>query len=297
MQCSGPSPPLLPHERLDIPVKRSGSEQDAALSYPSPPLSSSSKDRASKAGSNGSASSFDLCLDARGSTAQNVPTNSQEIGSRESPGNGSVAATPISGASAVSSMLAMFTKPLSIVHSKSSTSILSRLSNSRRASSSLAENENVKLTDGGSLPPQNQSTPPHTPRTRSHEGKVISTKNTPSKLSAKPISTEGATLGPVLGKLTVDITEGRGLKPSHDPYVVCEFQLSQFISEGPVAGRNENETSSQNGAGRITIRPASTEYGRPMAIPMRSRQSSNTGREPRTHDEVVNPKWDHRAVL
>jgi protein-serine/threonine kinase len=192
----------------------------------------------------------------------------------------------------------LISNPLSKSSSKFSTSLIARLSNSRRPSVSSVENGGNKLTE----PMPNQSTPPQTPRTRSQEAKPPTAPptatNTPTKAPTKSIRTEGTTIGPVLGKLTVDISEGRGLKPSYDPYVVCEFQLSQYISEGP-SGEKENKSgsTSKDGLGRIVIRPASSEQGRPMAIPMRSRQSSSSGRDPQAQQEVVNPKWDHRAVL
>jgi hypothetical protein len=44
-----------------------------------------------------------------------------------------------------------------------------------------------------------------------------------------------------------------------------------------------------------------SEMGRPMAIPMKSRQSSNSGHssDPRevSSEEVSDPKWEHEAIL
>jgi protein-serine/threonine kinase len=120
--------------------------------------------------------------------------------------------------------------------------------------------------------------------------------STPSKSSAKEIPTA---TGPVLGKLTVVISEGRGLRPSIDPYVVCEFQLSQYISDGPVSGTNNGGSlrTGPYGSSGISIQPAGGDRQRPMAIPMRSRQSSSSGRDAKTQQEVTNPHWNHKAVL
>jgi len=150
-----------------------------------------------------------------------------------------------------------------------------------------------RLITGGSLP-SSQSTPPQTPRSRSQEDETQSGATTPSKRAAvkTTISTEGTTIGPVLGKLTVLIKQGRGLRPSVDPYVVCEFQLSQYISEGPV----QEAPSERGNTSSIAIKPA-LGNGRPMAIPMKSRQSSSSGRDSKTMHEVTDPKWNHKAVL
>jgi protein-serine/threonine kinase len=54
--------------------------------------------------------------------------------------------------------------------------------------------------------------------------------------------------------------------------------------------------------GGMAIRRTDSDMGRPMAIPMRSRQSSNNGtssdpRENNTFKEVTNPRWEHDAIL
>ncbi|KAF2398512.1 Pkinase-domain-containing protein, partial [Trichodelitschia bisporula] len=153
----------------------------------------------------------------------------------------------------------------------------------RQPSASLPH-ERSRLTTGVSTPPRDQSTPPLTPRTRSREGKPA----TPLSRSTVPPTT----VGPVIGKLTVEIDRGRGLRPSCDPYVVCKFQSSEYISEGPKDGTKRREEGMQ-------IRRMDTERGKPQAIPMRSRQSSNTGRDVSAmHDEyITNPQWEHKAVF
>jgi protein-serine/threonine kinase len=84
---------------------------------------------------------------------------------------------------------------------------------------------------------------------------------------------------------------------------VCQFQWAEYISEGP---RNDAAPKQSGEKGRnpggMAIRRTDSEMGKPMAIPMRSRQSSNNGtssdpREIGTFKEVTNPKWEHDAIL
>jgi hypothetical protein len=317
----GPSPPLLPHERLAVPRPNATADLDIVKSYPSPPLSaSSSADVMDKSRSNGgSNSSFDLCLDAR---RQSVRPTTEKPGtpglstSRSSSGSNCytvAAATPLSGVTASSLLATLMSQPLAKPVSRNPEPPADQ-------HTLLARIDDGKLTSGGASPPRSQSTPPQTPRTRSQEEtstkvKAPSAPTAPpaqiaqiaptrppltsvaSSSSTRHVFTEGATIGPVLGKLTVDITEGRGLRPSHDPYVVCEFQLSQFISEGPQSdGSKSRRPSGQNEPTGISIRPAVGD-GRAMAIPMRSRQSSSTGRDSRSQKEVTDPRWNHKALL
>lgn len=142
-----------------------------------------------------------------------------------------------------------------------------------------------------------QATPPQTPRTRSQE-----TKPQPSNLSrtsnASDQSKESKT-APVVapkGKLAVTISEGRGLVPSVDPYVVCQFQWAEYISDGP------RHDDSKKGRPPMQMKRTESQMNHPMAIPMKSRQSSNSGHssDPRDNgslEEVTAPKWEHEAIF
>jgi protein-serine/threonine kinase len=106
-------------------------------------------------------------------------------------------------------------------------------------------------------------------------------------------------VGAPRGKLLVSIAEGRGLRPSVDPYVVCQFQWSEDISEGPKA---EAAARKERGARAMAIQRTDSQMNTPQALPMRSRQSSNNGissdpRENGTFDEVTDPKWGHDTVF
>ncbi|KAI1819578.1 serine/threonine-protein kinase sck1 [Xylaria intraflava] len=108
------------------------------------------------------------------------------------------------------------------------------------------------------------------------------------------------------GKLTIKIREGRGLRKSRHPCVVAVFQRSELISHGPRTFQDDGEivaTSSGGHMGGIPISRQGSDSGRPMAIPMRSRQSSNTSISDystfrnRTRRSFTSPKWDAEAVF
>ncbi|KAK5628246.1 hypothetical protein RRF57_003961 [Xylaria bambusicola] len=108
------------------------------------------------------------------------------------------------------------------------------------------------------------------------------------------------------GKLTIKIREGRGLRKSRDPYVVAVFQRSELISPGPRTFEDDDEPAAPPSSvqmGGIPISRQGSDSGRPMAIPMRSRQSSNTSISDytafrnRTRKSFTSPKWDAEAVF
>ncbi|KAF1978349.1 Pkinase-domain-containing protein [Bimuria novae-zelandiae CBS 107.79] len=179
-------------------------------------------------------------------------------------------------------------------------------STSRHPSTSQLTGETEKLTEGAYAPPHNQATPPQTPRTRSQEGKrptsslsqstLASTVASNAKTKEKQEQAPGD-VGPPKGKLSVAISEGRDLRPSVDPYVVCQFQWAEYISDGP-----RNDKAKKDRRGPMSMKRIDSDNGKPMAIPMRSRQSSNNGsssdpRENGTFKEVTNPKWEHEAIF
>lgn len=100
------------------------------------------------------------------------------------------------------------------------------------------------------------------------------------------------------------IAEGRNLKPSFDPYVVCVFEWNEYISKGPKHDKMEIDGDDNNKGPVATlqsmpIRRTDSDMGKPMAIPMRSRQSSTNGvgEDIRSLSKVTDPQWDHEAVL
>ncbi|KAL7923970.1 kinase-like protein [Trichoderma austrokoningii] len=107
------------------------------------------------------------------------------------------------------------------------------------------------------------------------------------------------------GKLTIKIIEARGIRQSRDPYVVAVFQRSELISGGPHAIEEEEQVvGTPSGLGALPMKRQVSDSGRPMAIPMRSRQSSNTSisdyntfRNRTSKMLFSSPKWDAEAVF
>jgi protein-serine/threonine kinase len=98
------------------------------------------------------------------------------------------------------------------------------------------------------------------------------------------------------GKLYVKISEGRGLRPGYDPYVVCVFEWNECISK---SAKDEEEESMERQ--KQEQERSDREAGRPMAIPMKSRQSSHNSsmdsHDPRSRAPVTDPHWNHEATL
>lgn len=112
--------------------------------------------------------------------------------------------------------------------------------------------------------------------------------------------------GQAKGRLTIKIAKGRGLRKSRDPYVVAVFQRSELISGSAHSFEDEDEASIAAVAmGGVPIQRQGSDSGRPpMAIPMRSRQSSNTSisdyatfRNRQTRRSFSSPEWDAEAIL
>lgn len=139
-----------------------------------------------------------------------------------------------------------------------------------------------------------------TPGRTSNDGTDHSGAQTP-----RTTASAGAQVPPTRGKLTIKIVEARGLRKCRDPYVVAVFQRSELISGGPRAvEEEEHNLNAPSAIGGIPIQRQGSDSGRSMAIPMRSRQSSNTSitdyntfRSRTARAPSSNPKWDAEAVL
>jgi hypothetical protein len=292
--------PTLPsHERVHPPK---------SAPYPTPPTSSSSSiHRASKGDASGGTSASDLGSAARTGSTQE---GKSELGSSPQSVRRHTFAmnSPLSNVVAAPTVTPHISNPVTDLSSNSfSSPILAHLTSSRRPSASLSHKESSRLTEGTSVPLSKQATPtqtpPQTPRTRSQEDGKASGAATPSGKGSAASGPNGATIGPVLGKLSVEISEGRGLRSSMDPYVVCQFQCAEYISEGPINEDSENHRdggiATPSGTGSMGINLTGNERGgRPQAIPMRSRQSSHAGRNMASSlMETTDPKWKHKATL
>jgi hypothetical protein len=283
-------------EAQDLPIHSRTSHLESPIPYPTPPPSSQSSIHRPSRGENGRSS------EKRTQSTQDSPKELDSAPERLRR-HTFTTASPLSNVTVAPAVTAPhFSNPATELSSSNTSSpLIAHLSASRRPSASLSNQESSGLTPGVSTPPQLQSTPsqtpPQTPRTRSQEGKRRGTgpgtgTATPSKSGAP----NGATIGPVLGKLAVEISEGRGLRTSLDPYVVCQFQCAEYISEGPK--NTDAAVSMGRGPGGIAINRTPSDRGQAQAIPMRSRQSSRTGRDMAgSFHETTDPKWEHKAVL
>lgn len=203
-----------------------------------------------------------------------------------------------------------------------------RYLSSTSALSSLASFlELTRLTNGVAALPRAKNTPPLTPRALSNDGIESPKKLPPSVLSPQLEDTVNrishpnrsnnvtptvsvppnatAPVGPPKGKLSVKIVEARGLRPSHDPYVVCVFEWNESIARGP--RREEAISDKDEGGGKeelfsgVPIKRLGNDLGKSMAIPMKSRQSSTTSlsdqKNFKSGRQLTNPRWEHEAVL
>ncbi|KAL7821703.1 serine/threonine protein kinase, AGC family [Trichoderma aethiopicum] len=151
---------------------------------------------------------------------------------------------------------------------------------------------NVPTSDGRETPNGSASTD----AASSEGGETSSGTQTPKNSGSQASSAKG--------RLTIKIVEARGIRKSRDPYVVAVFQRSELISDGPHEIEEEEEQSSPSSLGAIPMKRQVSDSGRPMAIPMRSRQSSNTSigdyntfRNRNTKTLYSSPKWDAEAVF
>ncbi|KAJ5908958.1 hypothetical protein N7495_001640 [Penicillium taxi] len=210
---------------------------------------------------------------------------------------------PVSGVSEVPVLATHFSNPSSpaysidnslLDHEKQPTSISSE--NLAKLTGNEADKNTPPLTPRAmSNEEDKQSTPVPAPTEETHDSPTeeITMKLDEAFPPRQPSPQGGAPVGRIKGKLFVKISEARGLRPSIDPYVVCVFEWNEYISKGT---RDEEETKKKRQI------EADEEAGRPMAIPMRSRQSSNNSSQEGHENKagkmpVTDPHWDHEAVF
>ena len=194
---------------------------------------------------------------------------------------------------------------------------LTSASRPRSGSQSAEELRKLTYKGRGSGHSFDQNTPPYSPRIRSEEEEEEKKKNlhtatkptfpststsTPNTSSSLKDSQDGSGPLPPKGKLSVLISEGRNLRANVDPYVVCQFQRSEYISKGPI-NANAQEANKRRLMGGTPIKKSEGDSGQPVAIPMKSRQSSNTSigdvRDLRSDESEkgTDPRWEHKATL
>lgn len=180
----------------------------------------------------------------------------------------------------------------------------------------------ARLTGNLSDASRPKNTPPLTPRAMSNEN--TQSDRQPAATSSQPSNpskqqTDGASkdaddisdrldkafpaeqsessappVGSLKGKLIVRISEARGLRPAFDPYVICVFEWNEFVSNG---SQSEEEAMER----RRVEKELEPDGGRPMAIPMKSRQGScnslHDGLNNQKRSTVTDPHWNLEAAL
>jgi len=285
---SSQGPPLLPHE-----------QPDAALpSYPTPPLSSASSLHGPQVDEEGS-------TDVRTPVEKNTPAGPARLRSSTLPSNtvDTVVSRPHVSAHISSPAAHPTDVPDSLNASLASSSELEPLDSEKR-----------ELTQ------DTKSTPPRTPRALSRNETAAAVDDAPaptapqiskiekSSRSSSNQSSSQPTVGTTKGQLSVNIVQGRGLKPSTAPYVVCIYQLNEDISGGAevdaVDTKTQEQDSNQNEnlAKGVAMRRMGSDSGKAMSIPgLGSRQTSQTDisklKDSASDKLVTEPLWNHEAVL
>ncbi len=211
-----------------------------------------------------------------------------------------------------------FSTPPDLSPSTAPTTPIHSRFNSSLSVASLSYDRLKKLTDDAGLP-RKKSNPPTPTRALSNQtagsdtsagsdpvnGRVAKT-SAPVAEPAAGNTSNGASGAPVKsarGKLHVKIAEARGLRRSKDPYVVAVFQRNELVSKGPRIDEDDEDDEMKSPVGGIPMSRTGSESGRPMAIPMKSRQSSSTSLTEyrdfkiKARKSMTNPKWDTEAVL
>ena len=283
--------------------------------YPTPPTSSSSSStrRTSETGSEGSSNIRasdppDGC--GRCGVKQQSGHNIVSLQSRRRTGS----LNPLCNITTNSSVLAAHISNPTASRSSTRPSTPTPGTPARNAFSSLTSHlELVKLTDDVALP-RNKNTPPLTPRALSNDG------SEPAKYSQRPADVQNGKsihtgqaqltphssppVGPPKGKLSVVVSQARGLRPSYNPYAVTVFEWIESVARpskpGTVEIESESRGGEQNGGG-VPIKKSGSDMGRSMAIPMKSRQSSTTSlsdqKDFKNGRLITEPRWDHVALL
>ncbi|KAI1776557.1 kinase-like domain-containing protein [Hypoxylon cercidicola] len=305
--------PLLPHERIEPLAKVQSSRPSASEMhpYPTPPCSQASSERGAKLSDASGDSDGAVSGSSNRSSLNKSASDLTHLKVRRA-----TLASPLTSIVTTSSVHASH---LSIPSGRASTTTPSSPSDTQPpagdASSFLSKSASIdrlkKLTDVGP-----KKSGPSTPtRTLSATHSSHAEERSPSKLSGDGSETGGrqtpisasstsAATPSQRGKLTIKILEARGLRKSRDPYVIAVFQRNELISHGPRTFEDEDEGTPQPVAmGGLPIQRQGSDPGRAMAIPMRSRQSSNTSISDyntfrnRPRRSFTSPKWDAEAVF
>lgn len=201
--------------------------------------------------------------------------------------------------------------PSSSTSSSTPVPVMQRLKSVSTITDRICQLLGQSASSGSSSPAPNKNTPPTTPRATNSTGSSTlngGSSGTPTAVSTPVLGpttgkdsgrTTPVPVGPPKGKLIVEIQEARNIVPSECPYVVCTFESNEFISKGPKRDSYPIDGTRDSSADR------DGGLGRSVAIPMKSRQSSNTSLPDAASaasgksgaSGITNPKWEHETVL
>lgn len=310
-------PPLLPHERVGVlsqdhkPPPGGGDIHP----YPTPPASSNSSLRGARVGEgSGEGQRLGAASPAIITSPSNTPRKMSIADPSNLTGRRASVLAPVSSAQVTESTAHAhhFSSPGSTAQKSSAHEHLSSVMGDTVSEESSSVHRLKGLTNeptsksGHSTPARALSTTHPSRNDGADERRTSNESGGPATGTQTPSSSAGTTQVPAAkGKLTVKISEARGLKRCRAPYLVVVFQKSELISGAPREDEEDDDTAVSNVAmGGVPIQRQPSDSGRPMAIPMRSRQSSNTSTgefnsfRNRTHRRsFTNPKWDAEAVL
>jgi serine/threonine protein kinase SCH9 len=300
-------PPDEPNQELSKPV----TELDASHLPPTPVSSAASVvNRDGEAAENGGGSMLDNGLASITQALRNfvLPKSSSSVKDRRHQ------SLPVSSVTRSTVSAAHISNPTSSPQSSRAESPRSPSPSHVKPSPEVLR-ESDELTSNVAPALREKNTPPHTPRALSQEDYRRADTRSPLSSTSTAASDihifnekqhrakdQLPTTSTPRGKLNIKIAEARNLKASYDPYVVCQFEWNEYVSKGAKNDRMDVDNDDQKGTvgqlSSIALRRTDSDMGKPMAIPMRSRQSSTNGNgEERGLNKVTDPQWDHEAML
>lgn len=302
---------LLPHEKEGLAAKQNPRvvAVGETVPYPTPPTSQRSSVRSSPSVSSVGRQSRDDTESSR--TASPRKMSFADFGKRKSRTSSVVA--PMTAT--VTEFSAPATRPSTAPSVSTGAASPSGDSGVESHPSKLSAVQALKkltrvtgIKSGAASPTRALSTARPSKTESRDDGRSREKTGTPDRLGTRTPTPPGAQAPAAKGKLTIKIIEARSLRKCRDPYVVVVFQRSELISGGPHPPEEEEDNTTISAAVPIRstlMQRQGSDSGRPpMAIPMRSRQSSNTSitdytafRNRNSRRSFTNPKWDAEAVL
>lgn len=107
------------------------------------------------------------------------------------------------------------------------------------------------------------------------------------------------------GRLSISVHQGRGLRPSAEPRIICQFQGATLISPGPMLDGDIEEIEGDSRRGKKPEARNAREdidlakpIPTPLSLKKRQRSEENSyQREPKEIRWIVNPKWNWTVTL